>query len=43
MKRLIVQADVKCKGCDSYVDVNIFSNFKSCYKWNIYLALNNMY
>jgi len=25
------------------VILNMFSNFKSCYKWNNYLALNSMY
>jgi len=28
---------------DHKFEVNIFPNFKSCYKWNIYLALSNMY
>ena len=30
------------KGSDSNVEVKC-SNFKSCYKWHNYLALNNMY
>ena len=30
------------KGCDSNFEVK-FSNFQSCYKWNNYLPLNDMY
>jgi len=31
-------------GCDFYFEISIFfSNLNSCYKWNIYLSLNNMY
>jgi len=31
--------DIDLKGCDSNFEVNIFFNFISCYKWNIYYAL----
>jgi len=31
------------KGCDSNFEVNIFKKIKSCYRWNIYLAFDNMY
>jgi len=31
------------KGCDSNFEVNKKIKFKSCYKWNIYLALNKMH
>jgi len=32
------------KGCDSDFEVTFFSsNFRSYYKGNIYLSLNNMY
>ena len=34
--------DTLVKGCDSNLEVN-FSNFKSCYKSNKYLALYKMY
>ena len=30
------------KGCDSNFEVKC-SNFKTCFKWSNYLALNNMY
>jgi len=40
---LVGQQLVNFKGYDSNFEVNNFSNFKSCYKWIIYLAFNNMY
>jgi len=39
---LLFWTSVFTVGCDSNADVN-FSNFKSCYKWYNYFALNNMY
>jgi len=33
---------IDIKGCDSNFQVK-YSNFKTHWKWNIYLASNNMY
>ena len=33
---------ISLKGCDSYVQVKC-SDFNSHYKWNNYLAVNNIY
>jgi len=38
----IVYEEVPITGCDTYFEV-IISNFKSCDKCHIYLALDNMY
>ena len=34
--------ETSLKGCDSNFEEKC-SNFKSCYKWHNYIALNNMY
>jgi len=41
-KRLSYAISLNLKSCDSEFYGKYFSHFKSCYKWNIYLA-NNMY